>query len=1273
KFSTPPPKLARKFPEGGPVRRDPVVFIEFDQKIDPEAVLRKLTLRAGGQALGARLATPEEIAADESVKSLAASAVEGRWLAVRAASAQLPQASLVTVSVGAGTPSAEGPRVTTTAQEFSFRTFGPLRVTGTQCGWQRRCTPFDTWQIEFTNPLDQKAFDKSQVRFEPELPGAQIQIYGSMMHVAGAKRGRTTYKVTFDRSLRDVFGQTLEGPASVTFNVGAAEPGLVTTGDWFAVIEPSARPAYSVYSINHDSLKVSIYKVAPEQWHDFVAYMRGVNNYYDARRGGAAQTAPPGKLVFSKAVAVKAQPDELVETPIDLAPALEGGLGNAVVIVEPAVRTAVTRRDRQVVRVWAQVTGIGLDAFADQKELVGWATSLRDGRPLAGVELGLLPSGARGRTGADGLARMPLPDAEAPAGNVLVARSGGDTAFITDLYYWGAGGRWRKTEARDTLRWYVFDDRKMYRPGEEVSVKGWIRRVGAGEGGDVGALDGAAEVVNYVVRDSRGNEIGKGSAQLNALGGFDTRFKLPAGVNLGRSHIQFDAGGGQAVEGRQYHHHFQIQEFRRPEFEVTAQASEGPHFVGSHADATVSANYYAGGGLAGAEVTWNVTASPAQYTPPNRGDFTFGRWVPWWGWRGAQRREGETTTQTFGGRTDASGKHRLRIDFDSVRPPQPSTVTATASVADVNRQQWAGTTTMLVHPADIYVGIRSPRTFVQQGEPLIVESIVTDLDGRLIPGRDVRVRAALLEWVQEKGEWKQKETPLEDCALKSGGEPVKCTFRPKAGGTYRVTATVLDDRERPNESELTLWVAGGRRPAARGVEQESVDLIPDRKEYRAGETAEILVQAPFFPAEAVMTLRRSGLVRTERFRMDEPTRTLKVPIEEAFTPNVHVQVDLVGATARLGAGGEPDEKLPKRPAFASGSLDLSVPPLARKLRVTATPREAAVEPGAETSVSVEVRDASGSAVRGSELAVVVVDESVLALTGYKLEDPVSVFYARREPGVSDHHLRSELVLVNPEMLETVNVQSISELPVNARMAPPPPSAGAMADEAEAVGFVQMKARGRASNTSGLMLGGAAPGGDDAAIRLRENFNALAVFAPSVLTDSSGRAEVKVKIPDNLTRYRVMAVSVAGGKQFGSGESSITARVPLMVRPSAPRFLNFGDRFELPVVVQNQTDKPLVAEVAARASNAEFTDGAGRRVTVPANDRVEVRLPAAAARAGVARFQVGAVSGRFADAAQVELPVWTPATTEAFATYGELDGNAAVVQPVRAPSGVLTQF
>ena len=199
-------------------------------------------------------------------------------------------------------------------------------------------------------------------------------------------------------------------------------------------------------------------------------------------------------------------------------------------------------------------------------------------------------------------------------------------------------------------------------------------------------------------------------------------------------------------------------------------------------------------------------------------------------------------------------------------------------------------------------------------------------------------------------------------------------------------------------------------------------------------------------------------------------------------------------------------------------------------------------------------------------------------------------------------------------------------------------------------------------------------GEEAAsqISLRENFNALAVFKAAVPTDASGRAQVSVKVPDNLTRYRVMAVVVAGGKQFGSGESSITARLPLMVRPSAPRFLNFGDRFELPVVVQNQTDAAMEVDVAVRATNAELTDGAGRRVTVPANDRVEVRFPTAAGRAGTARFQVGAVSGRWADAAEIKLPVWTPATTEAFATYGEID-EGAIQQPVKAPADVFKQF
>jgi uncharacterized protein YfaS (alpha-2-macroglobulin family) len=1277
KFATPPPKLVKMYPNDIPTRRDQIIFMEFDQRVDPQAVLRNTRVSAGASALNVRPASNDEINGDESIKAFVKDAVKGRWLALRVVGASgdvrdaLPADSGISVTVGAGTPSAEGPRATTTAQGFAFRTYGALRVTAHECGYQKRCTPNDAWRISFTNPLDREAFDESQVKIEPALSGsANVSVYGSELYIYGAKRGRTTYTVTLNRSIKDQFGQTLTGPASFTFNVGPADPSLSSVGGNFVVLEPTGQPKLSVYSVNYPSLKVSVYAVEPKDFDAYAAYMRYVSGYYSEQKGG--RYTPPGTLVSSKTIEVKGQPDEMTETQLDLSPALKSGLGNAFVIVEPSPR----KREQEILRTWVEVTNIGLDAFADQSELVGWTTSLEDGRPLAGVEVSIADTEARATSGADGLARLPLPQSGSNAPRLLVARRGADTAFLPEQGGWWAGGsNWYKRTPSDGLRWYVFDDRKMYRPGEEVSIKGWIRRVGMGLGGDVGALGGAIETVNYTLRDSRGNEITKGAAQLNALGGFDAKLKLPPTMNLGYATLQLEAQGVKyPTTGQQFQHNFQVQEFRRPEFEVTAKTDEGPHFVGGHAQATVQASYYAGGGLPNSEVNWRVTATPGQFTPPNRGDYTFGKWIPWWESYNPYNARANNNTQTFKGTTDAAGKHTLRIDFDSVNPPQPTTVTAQASVTDVNRQTWTATTTMLVHPSNLYVGIRGERLFVQQGEPLVVGSIVTDLDGNLVAGREVMMRAALLEWKQVKGEWKQVESKAEECALKSASAEEKCTFRPKEGGVYRVTARVMDDRERPNESELTLWVAGGKQPPQRGVEQQKAELIPDKKDYGAGDTAEILVQSPFTPAEGVLTLRRSGLVRTERFHMDGPSTTLKIPIEDAFTPNVHVQVDLVGAAARTNARGEADEKLPKRPAFASGEINLSVPPLARKLQVTATPRDKALEPGGETSVAVEVKDAAGRPVEGSELAVVVVDESVLALTGYKLEDPLSVFYAQRGADVTDYRLRSFVQLVNPRSLPINGAagREVNEDEV-VRIAP---SAG-MTVNGNLGGVAKAAPMARRASQpeiyAMLQAPPPPPGSAEQGIRLRENFNALAVFAPSVLTDANGRAEVKVKVPDNLTRYRVMAVSVAGGKQFGSGESSITARQPLMVRPSAPRFLNFGDRFELPVVVQNQTDSAQTVEVAVRSSNAELTDGAGRRVTVPANDRVEVRFPTSASKAGTARFQIGAVSGRFADAAQIELPVWTPATTEAFATYGEMDGSGALVQPVKAPPDVFKQF
>ncbi|MGH9272525.1 MAG: alpha-2-macroglobulin family protein, partial [Ilumatobacteraceae bacterium] len=192
------------------------------------------------------------------------------------------------------------------------------------------------------------------------------------------------------------------------------------------------------------------------------------------------------------------------------------------------------------------------------------------------------------------------------------------------------------------------------------------------------------------------------------------------------------------------------------------------------------------------------------------------------------------------------------------------------------------------------------------------------------------------------------------------------------------------------------------------------------------------------------------------------------------------------------------------------------------------------------------------------------------------------------------------------------------------------------------------------------------------VAVRSNFEAVALFAPDVTTDAAGRGSVELQLPDSLTRYRVMVVAAAGTQQFGTAEANVTAELPLMVRPTAPRFLNFGDRVELPVVVQNDDDAAVDADVVVESANLGADLPAGVRVTVPANDQVEVRFPLAAEQVGQGALRVSAVSGDRADSATVSLPVYTPSTSETFATYGELDGGAAV-QPVLAPTDVIPQF
>ena len=1276
-FSTPTATVEQVDPGSysGPQDLEPILFASFNQRIDPKRVLAKTTLRGSDSAdnapsIALRLATEKEIAENRRLRSFTQDAEPGRWLAFRPVK-RLPKATTFELTFEAGLPSAEGPRLTAATQRDSFSTYSPLALDEARCAWGNdECPPLAPWRFDFNNPLEASSVNAQLLRIDPPLPGMKVEAQGDTLVIHGRSKGRTKYTVTVLPGLRDTFGQRLEKPVERTIKVDPAEPMLFAEQQPMVLADPAFPERLAVYSINHPALRVRLYRVAPSDWMKYLAFR-------EAWAYEQKVVTPPGVLVVDRKIKPRGAADELIETMVDLGPALTKGHGNLIALIEP---TSPPKRDRwggierEWVRCWVQVTDIGLQAFWDQDSLYGWTSSLKDGRAISSVELALLGSAARSRTDTDGLAKLPLGE-HSP---LLVASAGADSAFIPALENtrWGGDG-FAPSLLANSERWLLFTDRGLYKPGERVHAKGWARVVGEQRGGDVERLpQGKYREIRYQIRDPRGAEIAKGRAELDESDGFQLQFELPKNTNLGAGSIELLSLTGQPLASEP----FQIQEFRRPEFEVNASVSEGPHLVGDHAIASVSAAYYAGGGLPSADVRWSVSAGDGVYKPPGWTSYAFGKapnFFFWWGQPEA------TEPEIWKARTRADGTHRLRIDFDALHPHFPRQLALEATVTDVNKQEWTARANLLVHPAQVTVGLRGRQRLVKAGEDLEFEIIVTDLDGKPAPGRPIEVQSARLEWDRDAEEYVEVQADISRCTLTSAAEAQKCVLATRAGGQYIVSAVVSDPNGRKSRSESRLWVMGDAPPEGPKVPAGRVEIVPDREEYRGGQKAKLLVMAPFAPAEGVLTVRRSGIEEIRRVSLRETSAVLEVSIPARYVPNVTVRLDLVGAEPRDGEAGTPDPSLPTRPAIASGSAMLRIPPADRSLAIDISPKTRDLEPGAKTQVELDVRDAEGRPVSEARVALIVVDESVLALTGYKTPDPLELFYAERPEGVRDLELRWRVALMGPDTarLEAQGIRPRRQMksgrfgaaappPFPPSMAPMPLSEAASEPEMAMLRMEDSKAAPSAQKVPGRAEAGSGP--DTSPITVRTNFGALAAFVPDARTNAAGHTTVKLTLPDNLTRYRVMAVAASGTNQFGSAEGAITARLPLMVRASPPRFLNFGDRFELPVVIQNQTSSPFRASVTARASNLALNGSAAFSVEVPANDRVEVRFPAAAMRPGTARFQVGATSDAGTDASEHELPVWTPATTEAFATYGTVD-EGATAQPVRRPDDAIEEF
>ena len=469
-FETPTPTMISSWPSAGPQELDVPIFVMFDQKIDPKAVLAKLKLKANGALQATRLLDAAEIEKSHELKTLVAAAhteqQDGRWLALRAKS-KLPADASIEVLLPEGTPSAEGPNTTKMPQSFSFRTYPPLKVVDAQCGWGTEgCRPQTAIRFELNNPLDRDRFDPSQVTITPAIPDVRIESYGDTISIAGAKLPRSSYTVVVSGKLLDQFGQKLGTDERRTFLVGDPEPAFYGPSD-VVVLDPAATArTLDFFSTSYKALKVRLYKVTPADYDKYRDYLQN-------RWRTDKAPVPPGVKVFDDKVAVTASQDALVETHVDLRSALDDqGLGQVLAIVEPWPWTS-TDRPPQLVS-WVQSTHLGIDAHVDADTMHVYVSELDSGKPAGKVQLELHPAGVKGTTDASGLAALGLVE-QTLGTHYLIARRDNDVAFVSETNRSWSPGSWDKQKRHVALEAHVVDDRRLYRPGEEVSIKGWLR------------------------------------------------------------------------------------------------------------------------------------------------------------------------------------------------------------------------------------------------------------------------------------------------------------------------------------------------------------------------------------------------------------------------------------------------------------------------------------------------------------------------------------------------------------------------------------------------------------------------------------------------------------------------------------------------------------------------------------------------------------------------------------------------------------------------------
>ena len=819
---------------------------------------------------------------------------------------------------------------------------------------------------------------------------------------------------------------------------------------------------------------------------------------------------------------------------------------------------------------------------------------------------------------------------------------------------------------------YGISDRPLYKPGDTAHLKFLLRNVGYFDPEESRWANQTGTLTLYNGRGEEALKIEK--LKTDALGAVETEVIIPKDAPLGSWRAVYQIGNRTSAQVA-----FQVEEYRKPEYEVKVEAPTEPVKLGEKFTATIKANYFHGAPVRNANVEIIVKRSSLgeRWFPGWRWDWLYGRgawwngaeaswhptWKrwgcmppppPWWGGRGRWTPDELILKQNIPIGPDGTAK--IEIDTapaKEIHGDMDAKYSIEARVVDASRREERGTGSVIAARKPFEIVVWTNRGYAKAGDAIEASISAATLAGKPVVGAKGTLKIYQLV-MNANGRIDEKEIqswPLTTDAEGNAKQP----FAAPVTGQYRLAANLSVNDGEATEGATIFNVHGPGRDDPKAWKFGPLELVSDKSDYKPGETMKLRVNSDRENANVWLFLHIAGNSCREarRIQLDGKSLEIEVPLTLKDMPNIFIEGFTVHGAKIHGAVRQ-----------------VLLPPASKMIEVTLEPAKTKVKPQEKSSLRVTLRDADGKPVTGTTV-LTIYDKSLEAITGGSNVGPIHEnfwkwknSYSRRGfssiPGSPGNLLR-------PKVLGMQTLGHFGDMGMGSgggfgrgwgdgggggfgarrMMSPSAPSSSMAKVMSAPMAMESMVTSGNRSgdfavdhNSIDAILNNPNPAGNAAPIHVRKDFADLLKWSGSIQTDADGRAEIPLEFPDNLTTWKARVWVLGKDTHVGEGSTEIITSKELLVRLQAPRFLVERDEAVLSAIVHNDHDAPKTVKVSLEldGKNLEATDGSSKTVEIAARSEARVDWRVKALKEGEATIRMRADAGDDGDAVERKLPV-----------------------------------